>query len=58
MRQSPLLNRPGAVPNAVGDPDEPVPAHYGDPLREQRLLVGGAAVTALARDVVVVSPIG
>lgn len=55
MRQSPLLNRPGAVPNAVGDPDEPVPAHYGDPLREQRLLVGGAAVTALARDVVVVS---
>ena len=41
MRQSPLLNRPGAVPNAVGDPDEPVPAHYGDPPREQRLLEAG-----------------
>ena len=55
MRPSPLLDRAGAVPNAVGDPDELVPAHYGDPLREQGLLEAGAAVTALARDVVAVT---
>ena len=55
MRRSPLLDRAGAVPNAVGDPDELVPAHYGDPLREQRLLEAAAAVTVLARDVVAVT---
>ena len=55
MRRSPLLGRAGAVPNAVGDPDELVPAHYGDPLREQGLLEAGAAVAALARDVVAVT---
>ena len=55
MRPSPLLDRAGAVPNAVGDPDELVPAHYGDPLREQRLLADGLAVSALARDVVAVT---
>jgi len=55
MRRSPLLDRAGAVPNAVGDPDELVPAHYGDPLREQRLLESAAAVTVLARDVVAVT---
>lgn len=55
MRRSPLLDRAGAVPNAVGDPDELVPAHYCDPLREQRLLESAAAVTVLARDVVAVT---
>ena len=55
MRRSPLLDRAGAVPNAVGDPDELAPAHYGDPLREQRLLESAAAVTVLARDVVAVT---
>ena len=55
MRRSPLLDRAGAVPNAVGDPDELVPAHYGDLLREQRLLESAAAVTVLARDVVAVT---
>ena len=55
MRRSPLLDRAGAVPNAVGDPDELVPAHYGGPLREQRLLESAAAVTVLARDVVAVT---
>src|ERR687898_1730475 len=34
-RRSPLLDRPGAV-EATG-PDAGVAAHYGDPLREQRL---------------------
>ena len=55
MRRSPLLDRAGADPNAVGDPDELDPAHYGDPLREQRLLESAAAVTVLARDVVAVT---
>ncbi|EHM92103.1 hypothetical protein HMPREF0975_02348, partial [Actinomyces sp. oral taxon 849 str. F0330] len=35
MRPSPLLSRPGAVATAPGDPDEAVPAHLGDPGREQ-----------------------
>ena len=39
---SPLLSWPGAV--AAGWPDEGVAAHYGDPLREQRALDGGAGV--------------
>lgn len=51
---SPLLARPGAVP-AVG-PDAGVAAHYGDPLREQRLLTEGLAVVDLShRGVVTVS---
>jgi folate-binding protein YgfZ len=35
---SPLLNRPGAVPAA--EPDAGVAAHYGDPFAEQRALAG------------------
>ena len=45
---------PGAAaagPVPAADPDALVPAHYGDPLREQRLLADGLAVSALARDV-------
>src|SRR5690606_1049698 len=51
---SPLLARPGAVP---GDGLEaPVAIHYGDPLREQRLLVEGLAAVDLShRGVVTVS---
>src|SRR3954447_26558494 len=37
---SPLLSRPGAVAVEEGT----VAAHYGDPLREQRLLAEGAGV--------------
>ena len=65
MRPSPLLDAPGALaagpapaagPGLAGaDPDALVPAHYGDPLREQRLLADGLAVSALARDVVAVT---
>lgn len=65
MRPSPLLDAPGAVAAgpapavasglAAADPDALVPAHYGDPLREQRLLADGLAVSALARDVVAVT---
>ena len=49
---------PGAAaagPVPAADPDALVPAHYGDPLREQRLLADGLAVSALARDVVAVT---
>ena len=56
MRPSPLLDAPGAVAADSGaGPDALVPAHYGDPLREQRLLADGLAVSALARDVVAVT---
>ena len=59
MRPSPLLDAPGALAAGPGladaDPDALVPAHYGDPLREQRLLADGLAVSALARDVVAVT---
>ena len=65
MRPSPLLDAPGALAAgpapavasglAAADPDALVPAHYGDPLREQRLLADGLAVSALARDVVAVT---
>lgn len=49
-----LLGRPGAV---EGDgPDAGVAAHYGDPLREQRLLTEGLAVVDLSnRGVVTVT---
>src|SRR4051794_3077389 len=43
---SPLLARPGAVP-AEG-PDAGVAWHYGDPVREQRLLEAGEAVVDLS----------
>jgi len=39
---SPLLFRPGAV--AAKGADAGVPAHYGEPLREQRLLIASKAV--------------
>ena len=48
---SPLLARPGAVP--ADPPDEGVAAHYGDPFREQRLLVEGAASVDLSHRPVV-----
>ena len=43
---SPLLSRPGAV--AGEGVDAAVAAHYGDPLREQRLLVEGLAAVDLS----------
>ena len=59
MRRSPLLDLDGAVgidsPDPAGEPDLLVPAHFGNPLREQALLAEGRAVVALARDVVAVS---
>ena len=55
MRPPPLLNRPGAVASAPEDPDQAVPAHLGDPGREQAALAEGRAVCALARDVVTVT---
>ena len=52
--RSVLLERDGAV--AAEGPDAGVAAHYGDPMREQRLLVEGLAVVDLShRGVVVVS---
>ena len=51
---SPLLGRPGAV--AGEGADAGVAAHYGDPLREQRMLEEGLAVVDLShRGVVTVS---
>lgn len=51
---SPLLDLPGAVEATA--PDTGVAAHYGDPFREQRRLVGGAGAVDLShRDVVRVS---
>ena len=52
--RSALLAHPGAV---EGDgPDAGVAAHYGDPLREQRLLAEGLAVVDLShRGVVTVT---
>lgn len=55
MLPSPLLTRPGAVASAPEDPDQAVPAHFGDPGREQSALVEGRAACALARDVVTVT---
>jgi folate-binding protein YgfZ len=54
VHRSRLLDRPGAV----GDqgPDAGVAAHYGDPMREQRLLSEGLAVVDLShRGVVTVT---
>ena len=51
---SPLLARPGAVD--VEGVDSGVAAHYGDPMREQRLLAEGLAVVDLShRGVVTVT---
>jgi folate-binding protein YgfZ len=44
--RSPALDRPGAV--AADPPDAGVAAHYGDPMREQRLLAAGGAVVDLS----------
>ena len=55
MLPSPLLTRPGAVASALDDPDQAVPAHFGDPGREQSALAEGRAACALARDVVTVT---
>ena len=54
MTASPLLRTPGAVP---GDGiDAGVAAHYGDPMREQRLLSEGLGVVDLShRGVITVS---
>ena len=54
VARSVLLDRPGAV---EGDgPDAGVAAHYGDPLREQRLITEGLAVVDLShRGVVTVT---
>ncbi len=54
--RSPLLEAPGAVPlpehtgqdGAPPEPDAAVAWHYGDPLREQRDLLAGVAVTDLS----------
>jgi len=52
MTPSPLLGRPGAVAVDGGG----VAAHYGDPLREQRLLAEGAGLVDRSdRDVLVIS---
>jgi folate-binding protein YgfZ len=51
MKPSPLLARPGAVVVEGGA----VAAHYGDPLREQRLLAAGAGLVDRGdRDVLVI----
>ena len=55
MLPSSLLTRPGAVASAPDDPDQAVPAHFGDPGREQAALAEGRAACALARDVVTVT---
>ena len=54
MTASPLLQAPGAVPgNGI---DAGVAAHYGDPMREQRLLAEGLGVVDLShRGVVTVA---
>ncbi|WP_298323623.1 glycine cleavage T C-terminal barrel domain-containing protein [Haloactinopolyspora sp.] len=44
--RSPWLDRPGAV--AAAEPDAGVAAHYGDPLREQRMLAAGDGVVDLS----------
>ena len=46
MSTSPLLQAPGAVPGEGLDAG--VAAHYGDPMREQRILAEGLGVVDLA----------
>ncbi|MCU1438478.1 MAG: hypothetical protein JWP66_1565 [Naasia sp.] len=50
---SPLLGLPGAVDDAGRDAG--VPAHYGNPLGEQRSLAAGEAIVQLPRGVVTVA---
>ena len=54
--RSPLLSRPGAVPvEDPGDAARVVAAHYGDPLREQRVLAEAAGLVDRSdRDVLAV----
>jgi len=47
------FDRPGAVPARDGAPDQQVPWHYGDPLREQRRLAAGTAAVDLSHWAVV-----
>jgi tRNA-modifying protein YgfZ len=49
--RSPLLQRPGAV--EASGPDAGVAAHYGDPMREQRLLDAGHCLVDLSHHGVV-----
>jgi folate-binding protein YgfZ len=49
----PLLALPGAV--EAGGADGGVPAHYGNPVAEQRALSAGSALSHLARGVITVS---
>ena len=54
MSTSPLLQAPGAVPGEGLDAG--VAAHYGDPMREQRILAEGLGVVDLShRGVVTVT---
>ncbi|RFA07251.1 folate-binding protein YgfZ [Subtercola boreus] len=53
MTPSPFLSLPGAV-EASGE-DAGVASHYGNPLREQRMLVGGAIVDLSSRGVISVT---
>jgi folate-binding protein YgfZ len=50
---SAFLSLPGAVDSAA--PDQGVPAHYGNPVAEQRALVNGAIVDLSHRGVIAVS---
>jgi len=56
MSASPLLSLPGAVAVEAGPSAATVAAHYGDPLREQRVLAEGAGLVDRSdRDVLAVS---
>jgi hypothetical protein len=56
MTASPFLSLPGAVAAPVDAADPDVPAHYGNPLTEQRALDSGAAIVDLStRGVVTVT---
>jgi folate-binding protein YgfZ len=50
---SPFLSLPGAVDSAAAD--QGVPAHYGNPVAEQRMLLSGAIVDLSHRGVISVS---
>jgi folate-binding protein YgfZ len=54
MTSTPLVSLlPGAVPPPAEVPDQGVAWHYGDPLREQRELVGGRGAVDLSNRAVV-----
>lgn len=48
MTPSPFLLLPGAVAASADAPDAGVPAHYGNPLTEQRALQAGSAIVDLS----------